>query len=374
MRVFLLLILLIIPWNAYATCDSNYSSDRDGCIQAAGCYWTGVACAKCPATTTSQGGGRYCPRNGECPDNSYSSLGSGICECPAPFTSSFSGSTEIRDCFAEIECNDSIHTEVRAGVAYTTDAEFFLAPIANEGFWDFDDQAYHQWPANNPDLFYNQFHLETTGSGANVEFACESNTTTCDNFSTTNEQCELLSDYNATWVNDENGGYWNVSLCKCSTNSATISDKNCTGVQTLSAIEDQTGVTHVGGDAIEFNSNPDSYYCTSCIADYDSHVYYADTEATGCEKDLSQGHVCACAELTTKGWFRTGNCDPNQNWGQQSDICVIQACLLPGQTTDSIGPTGPNSCKYGANTKICDSSGGCVSLPAGGGTWTAIIP
>lgn len=258
--------------------------------------------------------------------------------------------------------NDSTHPNVIAGISYTTDGTYFIAPIVNNNFWDFNDPN-HTWPASNQNVFFDLFHLEITGSGADTTFACESNTNTCDHFIyDAVSACTTLSSHAVNWVNDSNGGYWNVSNCRCDKDSAEIPDKNCTGPQQLAAVEDQTGVTHVG-DPIVFDQNIEGYYCNSCIADSGNDIYYADINATesNCDENVSSGKVCACTKVTDKGFYRTGNCGADQNWGSQSDICLAQACPLPGQTTLTLGPMNPTACQYTEQTQFCDAKG-CFTL------------
>lgn len=325
--------------------------DPDECKNTAGCAYDTLIgeCGYCA-------GGHYCPNNG-CSNDT------GACNCPAPFSSSFAGAAQIGECFAEMTCNnDSTHPNVIAGISYTTDGTYFIAPIVNNNFWDFNDPN-HTWPASNPNVFFDLFHLEITGSGADTTFACESNTNTCDQFTyDAVSACTALSSHAVNWVDDSNGGYWNVSDCKCDKDTAEIPNKNCTGPQQLAAVENQTGVTHVG-DPIVFNQNIEGYYCNSCIADSGNDIYYADIDATAsnCNKNVSQGKVCKCIKLTEKGFYRSGDCGANQNWGSQSDICLKQACPLPGQTTLTLGPTDPDDCQYTDQTQFCDAKG-CFTL------------
>ncbi len=346
MRMLILVVLLFIPLTAGAV---NCDLDQTQCQTTPGCYFdSNAGCRQCPGSTSENPQGYYCEAGTSQPT-----------PCPAPFSSSFAGAAQIGECFAEMTCNnDSTHPNVIAGISYTTDGTYFIAPIVNNNFWDFNDPN-HTWPASNPNIFFDAFHLEVTGSGANTTFACESNATTCDRFTTTETSCALSSD-SVTWDND--GEYWNVSNCKCDKDTAEIPNKNCTGPQQLAAVENQTGVTHVGAP-IEFNQNIEGYYCNGCIADSGNDIYYADIDATAsnCDKNLSGGRVCQCIKLTEKGYYRSGDCGANQNWQVQSDICLKQACPLPGQTTLTLGPTDPDDCQYTDQTQFCDAHG-CFTL------------
>ena len=275
MRMFLLPFLLFTPLIAYA--ESCIGLNQTTCTNTGGCYWNANEnkCQSCPA-------GSYCPSSNE---EIKCNNGSGLCDCPAPFTQSDpDNNNEISTCYAKVFCdNEEVKVYCKSfenenNCNFDEDSGYIV-----QGFYDanityynnelpkisYQQYAYLMFSSDiiddtDPNLYHIELQPHYTAprnivpdqswQPTSYTLLCVKNQTPCSFFrhdpSSYNDDdfdsisstlgatnCPVTNTVSgdAAWVpkdenNDDSFGHWDVSQCECNMGNnewITINEKNC---------------------------------------------------------------------------------------------------------------------------------------------------